>query len=189
MPTDRIVLVRHGETEGESSIRFHGSGDVPLSDEGREQLRATAKRLPAEPFDLVVASPLQRASEAARILSPPGSEIRLEDGFREVHFGAWEGMTREEIQARDPQLYAQWQEDPLRFEYPEGERKAAFRARIAEGLEGVLALGALEILIVAHKGPIRTIVDLLTGAPPPQPIPELAGMLELVRDSQGWKLR
>ncbi len=57
----RIVLVRHGETVGNSSVRFHGSGDVALSDEGRRQMRETAFRLRSEIFDLVMASPLQRS--------------------------------------------------------------------------------------------------------------------------------
>ena len=41
----RIVALRHGETTGQSSIRFHGSSDLPLSDEGRAQMREAAKGL------------------------------------------------------------------------------------------------------------------------------------------------
>ena len=41
----RIVLVRHGETVGNSSVRFHGSGDVALSDEGRSHMREVAREL------------------------------------------------------------------------------------------------------------------------------------------------
>ena len=45
MSNRRIYLVRHGETEGESSIRFHGSNDVPLSDHGRDQIAALSTPL------------------------------------------------------------------------------------------------------------------------------------------------
>ena len=78
----RILLIRHGETEGESSIRFHGATDVPLSELGRGQMRAAARALPDAAIDLVVASPLARAWEGARIVCPRGP-IVLEAGFRD----------------------------------------------------------------------------------------------------------
>ena len=183
----RIVMVRHGETDGESSVRFHGSGDVPLSDEGRAQARESARQLPGgsgDLFDLVVASPLSRAWEAARIIAP-GAAIRLEEDFREVHFGAWEGLTKEEIEASDPARYRQWQAEPATFEFPEGERKAHFRARIQRGLEHTLAAGASSALVVAHKGVIRTITGLLTGTVPPQPNPVLGALIQLRRGEDG----
>ena len=87
----RLVLIRHGETTGQSSIRFHGSSDVALSDEGRVQMREAARGLRTEVFDLIVASPLRRSWESARILSG-GAPVRLEPDFREIDFGRWEGI-------------------------------------------------------------------------------------------------
>ena len=82
----RIVMVRHGETEGQSSVRFHGSADVRLNDEGRAQLREAARKMRTEVFDLVAASPLRRSWEGAVIVSG-GAPVRLYPEFREVHFG------------------------------------------------------------------------------------------------------
>lgn len=158
----RIVLVRHGETTGESSVRFHGATDVPLSDEGRAQMRAAGKQMLRETFDLVVASPLRRSWEAASILSG-GSPVRLEPDFREIDFGRWEGLTREEIAARDPELAAQWDQQGLAFDFPGGETRAGFRERTLAGLERLQGSGAGRILVVAHKGTVRTIVEALTG--------------------------
>ncbi|MCK5943216.1 MAG: histidine phosphatase family protein, partial [Planctomycetes bacterium] len=64
----RLWLVRHGETEGQSSIRYHGSNDVPLSDAGREQIRALLPLLEGVAFERVVHSPLSRAAESAALL-------------------------------------------------------------------------------------------------------------------------
>ena len=97
----RIVLIRHGETVGNSAERFHGSSDLALSAEGREQMRARGGALATEVFDLVVASTLRRSWEAAQIVSG-GAPIRLEHEFREIHFGRWEGLTKSEIEASDP---------------------------------------------------------------------------------------
>ena len=134
----RIVLVRHGETVGRSSIRFYGSTDVALSAEGCAQMRRAARAVVGKGVGLVVASPLGRAWKAATIVAP-GLPVRLEPGFREIDFGRWEGLTREEIEARDPVLYRDWQAGTPGFEFPGGERRASFRTRIRIALEGLLA--------------------------------------------------
>ena len=150
----RILLLRHGETEGESSIRYHGATDVTLSDLGREQIRAARASLPDDAIDRVVASPLSRAWESACIVRP-GAAVVLEAGFREIDFGRWEGLTAGEIEAVDPPLYRAWREGRPDFDYPGGERRSAFRARVEQGLRRQLSSGARSPLIVAHKGVIR----------------------------------
>ena len=175
----RIVMVRHGETEGRSSVRFHGSADVPLCDEGREQLRRSARALGTEIFDLVVASPLQRSWEGAAIVSG-GAPIRLESDFREIDFGRWEGLTAEEIEASDPTLYRDWQSGVANFDCPGGEPRAEFHARVIRGLESLLASGAVSVLLVSHKGVIRTIGEQLVGQSLSDG-PELGGVVSLSR--------
>ena len=66
----RLVLVRHGETVGESSIRYFGSTDVVLSAAGCRQMEQVRTALGGEMFDAVYTSALQRAIRAARIISP-----------------------------------------------------------------------------------------------------------------------
>lgn len=174
----RIVMVRHGETEGNSSVRFHGRSDVPLSDSGRAQLRESAHRLRGEAFDLVVSSHLRRAWEGASIVSGD-APVRLERDFAEVDFGLWEGSTAEEIRDRDPVLYDDWQSGRAGFAFPGGESREDFRARVQRGLDRLLTSGAASILLVAHKGVIRTIGETLTGGPFEGP--ELAGITSVSR--------
>jgi len=184
----RIVLVRHGETVGNSSVRFHGSSDVALSEEGRSQMRETAFRLRSEIFDLVVASPLQRSWEAAWIVAG-GAPVRLETDFREVHFGRWEGLTREEIEASDPVLFSAWQSKSSGFEYPSGERRADFHSRVERGLSLLMESGASAALLVVHKGVIRVIAEKLLGEPLSDGLPELGGAIGLSRGGDGgWFL-
>ncbi|MBW2268560.1 MAG: histidine phosphatase family protein [Deltaproteobacteria bacterium] len=159
----RIVCVRHGETTGESSTRYHGATDVPLSDAGRARMREVAKSLTRECFDLVVASSLRRSWEAAWIVSG-GAPVRLEPRFREIDFGRWEGLTKEEIAAADPQLHELWQAGAAEFDFPGGETRAGFRERTLEGLQGLQQSGATSVLVVAHKGTVRTIAEELLGS-------------------------
>ncbi len=179
----RIVMVRHGETEGNSSVRFHGSADVPLCDEGRAQLRRSERTLRTEVFDLVVASPLRRSWEGAAIVSG-GAPIRIESDFREIDFGRWEGLTAEEIEASNPALYRDWQAGAANFEYPGGELREAFRSRVTRGLEALLASGATSVLLVSHKGVIRTIGERLLDAPLSEG-PELGGVVSVSRGVDG----
>jgi broad specificity phosphatase PhoE len=171
-----VVLVRHGETEGESSIRFHGSTDVPLSELGRAQMSETSRGLAREAFDLVVASPLSRAWVSARILSG-GSPVRLERDFREIDFGRWEGLTKEEIEVTDPVLYGDWQDRVAGFDFPGGEPRAEFTKRVLRGFEGLEQGRARSVLVVAHKGIVRTVAEKLLGAALPHGEPPLAGWL------------
>ena len=180
----RIVMIRHGETVGESSVRFHGSTDVALSEEGRDHMREAGRALRGEVFDLVVASPLRRAWEGARIVSG-GAPIRLEAGFREIDFGRWEGLTKEEIEASDPVLSQDWQSRASGFEFPGGEPRADFAERVLAGLTRLESSGAASVLLVAHKGVVRAIAEKLLGSPLERDQPELGGQVGLSCGADG----
>lgn len=189
MPLLRLVMLRHGETVGNSSVRFHGAGDVALSDPGRAQMRAAGRGLRQEVFDLVVASPLRRSWEAAKIVAG-AAPVRLEDGLREIDFGRWEGLTSEEIAVRDPVLHREWRERARGFEYPGGELRAEFQGRVMQAFGRIEASGAEGVLVVGHKGVIRTIAEKLLAAALPEGAPELACAVALAHGVAGpWRLR
>jgi broad specificity phosphatase PhoE len=182
---EQIVVVRHGETVGQSSIRYYGATDIALSGLGADQVAAAARAIGEQRFDLVVASPLQRAWQSARIVVP-GEPIQLEPGFREIDFGHWEGLTKEEIEATDPSGYAQWRREGIEFDFPGGETRVGFRARVNAGLGRLLAEPVRSMLIVAHKGIVRTVAERLSDAKLPDEQPELGGYVELMRDPSNY---
>lgn len=188
----RFFLVRHGETEGESSIRYHGRTDVPLSEPGREQMRRAARAIEARrdgrPFDHIFSSPLVRASEGARIITGKAASIVRIEEFAEVHFGLFEGLTADEIRERYPNHFAVWDADRLApdYTYPEGESRAAFAARVEHGLDRLLAIwtptAESDALVVAHRGVIRAIVRKLTRQ---EAIVEL-GSIQILEFDSAW---
>ena len=180
----RLILVRHGETVGQSSIRYYGATDVPLSDLGRDQAREARDQIPGETFEAVWASSLCRAWESARIIAP-GHSVRIESDFREIDFGRWEGLTREEIEETDPALFADWQSGKPGFKYPEGEERHAFRQRIERGLRRLRATGAASVLVVAHKGVVRTLLEITSHQTLEAEMPALGGVIHVSRNASG----
>jgi len=193
----RLILVRHGETEGESSIRYHGRTDVALSELGRAQMRLARRAIGThrggESFARVFSSPLVRASESARIVAGDSARLVTIGEFAEVHFGLFEGLTADEIRERYPEEFARWNADRLAssYTYPAGESRADFADRVERGLHRVLALwtprddaGSDDALLVAHRGVIRAIVRKLTRH---EPIVEL-GSIQILRFDGGWQV-
>jgi broad specificity phosphatase PhoE len=153
----RIALVRHGETEGESSVRYHGINDVALNALGIEQMRRVAAALSGECFDAVYTSGLRRTIAAAGIIAP-SLPVRVLEDLNEINFGRWEGLTAEEIRRLDPAVYDDWSARGEDFVYPGGDSVVQFRTRIAATFKRMLPAMPRQALIVAHKGVIRSIV-------------------------------
>jgi broad specificity phosphatase PhoE len=132
----------------------------------------------------VVASTLRRSWEAAQIVSG-GAPIRLENDFREIHFGRWEGLTKSEIEASDPIAYRDWQAKKAGFEFPGGELRAQLRARVARGFARLEASGADAVLAVVHRGVIRALGEQLLGSPLADATPSLGEVVALSRTPGG----
>jgi probable phosphoglycerate mutase len=194
----RIWLVRHGETEGQSSIRFHGSNDVELSEAGRRQVRALVPWLAKVPFARVVHSPLSRAAESAAILVDGcglGRDLLAADErLREICFGSCEGLTRAEIELRHPSFFADYEAGRV-DSFPGGEPRAAFAARVAAAVQEFVtapfgAGAAGDLLVVGHRGTVRHTLRTLLAWPDGSADPfavELAS-LTVLRDDGGWQL-
>ena len=180
----RVILVRHGETAGQSSIRYYGATDVPLSDEGRAQVRAAREQIRGETFESVWASTLCRSWESAKIVAP-GHPIQLESNFREIDFGDWEGLTAEEIAVVDPAGHARWQREGLEFTFPGGEPRDQLRARVAKGLERIRESGVESVLVAVHKGVVRALLEMITGHTLEPSQPELGGVVQASRRPDG----
>jgi broad specificity phosphatase PhoE len=156
----RLVLVRHAATDWNRERRYQGWQDTPLSAIGRAQADAAARLLAVEPLAAVWSSPLLRARETAvAIASPQRLAVREEAAFKEMGFGEWEGLTRNEVSARFPTLYQAWAETPHLAVVPGAETLADVRARVLAGLECLRGAHDGEtICLVAHGISIRVLI-------------------------------
>lgn len=159
----RLLLARHGETGDQYAGRYVGATDPPLSATGREQAKRLADVLPAG-VARCLCSPLGRARETAELaLAGRNCRVEILDTLREIDFGRWEGLSFSEIVARDQPLVADWQQDPLAFQFPGGEHTLYFWQRVQGALKAIAALPEDEVLVVCHGGVIRAMLCALLG--------------------------
>jgi probable phosphoglycerate mutase len=163
-----LVLVRHGETEWNRVGRWQGHADVPLSDEGRSQAQRLSERLRHEGqrFDYLYASDLHRAFDTAATL---GAALHLPVHplieLREMHVGAWSGMTSVDIRERHPDQWERYSrgEDGPRGEH--GETQAELEARVMGIVEDLVRRHpGQRLLLVTHGGPVRIVLRRLGRA-------------------------
>ena len=147
-----IVLIRHGETVWNSERRMQGQRNSSLSELGRAQARALARRMQNEPFDFLYSSDLDRAVETARaIAAATGHEIRIDSRLRERCFGIFEGLTRDEMKERHPEEYTRFRERDPDYCMPGGESARAFHERCMGVLHDIVGRHTgRRIVVVAH---------------------------------------
>lgn len=170
-PPATFVLLRHGETALTPQKRFSGSGgsDPELSDAGRRQAAAVAEALAARgTIETVISSPLRRCRETAQAVADRlGLTVTVEEGLREVDFGAWEGLTFAEARERHPEDLQAWLDSPKAAPTGGGESFASATRRISATRDRLLAAHAgRTVLLVSHVTPVKILVRLALGAPP-----------------------
>jgi broad specificity phosphatase PhoE len=138
-----LVLTRHGLTPRSKPEQHLGQRiDIELSDEGRAQARALARRLSGVAFERVFASPLLRARQTAEAvaadLAPP-LPVDIDRRLREMDYGEWEGLTYDQIYERDGQRRRAWEADPAGLRCPGGESATDVADRARSFLVDLLA--------------------------------------------------
>ncbi|NEE15461.1 histidine phosphatase family protein [Streptomyces sp. SID7499] len=160
-----LLLVRHGETEWSRSGQHTSFTDLPLTPHGEEQAASLAPLVADRSFALVLTSPLGRAVRTAELAGLTGA-VRDAD-LHEWHYGAYEGVTTEEVHRTHPD-WDLWTDggppgpDGEPGESPEevGERADRVLARAEKSLpEG-------DVMLVAHGHFLRVLTARRLGLSP-----------------------
>jgi len=156
----RVYLIRHGEVVGAGPKRYNGHRDVDLNQNGVAQMEQMAQRLAAYPIAAIYCSDLTRTTKGAKILAQPRNlPIYIRPALREKSFGAWEGLTYEEVATRFPKEWEKWLVDPAGSRPPGGETFREVEQRILQELSLILKdHQGQEVLILSHGGPNRVIL-------------------------------
>jgi len=166
---NRCYLVRHAQTAWNGEHRIQGHSDLPLSALGRQQAERLAAFFAGRRLKGIFTSSLQRSRETAQAIAAGGGCALapiVTPALAEIHLGAWEGLTPEEVNARFGGAYQQWCERPSSVAIPRAEPLGAFQARVREAFGGILTRldGEGEYVIVSHGGVIAAVLADLLGA-------------------------
>jgi len=157
------LLIRHGETDAVGRVLAGRIEGWDLNSKGKRQVARLAQRLSRLPIRQVYSSPLQRAmATARRIARAHGMKPLIVEDFDEIQFGEWEGMTFEELQARDD--WNQYNASRIHHPPPGGESIQDVQARMIRGIEYASAQHPGTLLaIVSHADPLRAVVAHYLG--------------------------
>jgi broad specificity phosphatase PhoE len=165
----RLWLIRHATSAWTDEGRYSGISDPALSVTGLAEADAAGGRLQGLRVDRVRVSPLLRCrttwDRLAPHLDPATPPAIVDSRLQEINYGAWEGRTRDEVLAHDPDAFASWDSDPTAAAPPGGESVMAVAERIEAALAEELAGDIPRVLWVAHRTVARILVARALGIP------------------------
>lgn len=157
-----LIVVRHGEAEGNHDHRFIGQSQVPLTSLGHRQAAAIAHRFREEPVTRVVASDLIRAVDTVAPLAESfGLPVVRDPRLREIENGDWTGLLPVEIAERWPELWNDYVTG-VDVARPLGERWRDVADRVLEAAEELMEEDGT-VVVGTHGGPALILAQWATG--------------------------
>jgi probable phosphoglycerate mutase len=173
----RLVLIRHGESEGNRARAFTLTPDVPITETGREQVRAAAEVI-ASRFTPVrmVSSPFRRARQTADIIAQRlALAVEVEEDLRERSYGTLAGQPYEAARRcadYDPESYWLW------CPPGGGETLVSVAARAGAVLDRVArAVPDADVVVVSHGAVMMALWQHVTGSWRPGRVSPNAGLV------------
>lgn len=167
MTLQRLIILRHGETDWNAGFRMQGHRDIPINARGLEQAAAAAPSLVALGPEMIISSDLQRARATAEVIADlMDVGVRTDARLRETSLGQWEGLDRDEVRARWPGQWEEWRHHGARMAPPGGESRLEVSERASEVVDELDAGGPESALLVSHGGLIVGLTGRLLGIDP-----------------------
>jgi broad specificity phosphatase PhoE len=166
-----IILVRHGESDYNLKGVVQGNSDYSrLTDLGVKQAEMVGTWLSELSISSIFTSPLKRAVDTAGIISKKCSNISQNSLLRdkrleEVDFGSWQGKERKQIQSEQNKTYKSWRNRPFDLCIDEKYPIRELYAKVSEFLDEKILNNSGIIVVVAHKGTISAIINILLKLP------------------------
>jgi broad specificity phosphatase PhoE len=172
----KLLLIRHGQSTGNAQGRVQGQADLPLTDLGRKQAVALARRLQREEWNpaAIYSSDLTRAAETAEILAADrGLRAVLDDRLREYDCGVLTNVIWRDIETLYPEIWHGLHHSAEWVSIPGEEGNEAFQRRLAAVLADIQARhGDQEMVaMVTHGASLGTLLCHLLGLDSARPAP------------------
>ncbi len=164
-----IHFIRHGAISPTLQGRYIGTTDIPLSDEGKLNIRKLDATMDYPYAKVVFSSPLKRCTQTARLIYP-NIEPLVIDQLMECNFGEWENKSADEL--KGDETFAKWLAGDTSVKPPRGESNADFTRRICVMFEsivdGLIKTGTTDAAMIMHGGVMNTLLAVY-GLPQAKP--------------------
>lgn len=159
-----IILARHGETEWNVAEIFRGRIDVELNEAGIKQAELLAEYLSDTKIKAIYSSPLKRALRTAQMIAKYHQlEVEIAPGLIDFNYGAWQGLSHQEVKDRYKELYTEWISHPDKVKIPSGESLNNVRQRAFGVVDGAIAKHAGTVVLVSHRVVNKVLICALLG--------------------------
>jgi probable phosphoglycerate mutase len=127
----QLLLIRPGITEYDQQGRVQGTLNIPLCEDGRQEVEAMVEELRGQQIAAIYTSPSQSAEQTAESLGQAlDLKVKTIENFENLDHGLWQGMLVSDVKAKQPKVYRQWQEQPENVCPPQGETLAVAKQRV-----------------------------------------------------------
>lgn len=156
-----IILVRHGECEGNIKGMFRGRTDFPLNERGLVQAQDLSRELKSFPLEYIYTSPLVRARQTAEAIGEQcGVEVKTEEGFNNIKLGSWEGRFMKEIAEQYPEEWELWIHNPEKLRVKNMETLYDVQKRAKACLDSLVSQHNGEVLtVVSHRAVLKPLIS------------------------------
>jgi probable phosphoglycerate mutase len=155
----RIVLIHPGSTDYDEQGRIQGTLDIPLSQQGTQEVQRMIEELRPLEIAAVYCGPCQAAVETATAVAEAlGAKLKELDSLQNLDQGLWQGMLVEDVKRKQPKVYRGWQEQPSTVCPPEGETLADAQERVQAALAKILKKYKQGTLAIVAPEPLASVI-------------------------------
>jgi broad specificity phosphatase PhoE len=154
-----ILVIRPGSTEYDRQGRIQGTLDIPLSDEGRQEVARVIDQLKGHPVQVLYTTPSKAAEETGKAIATAlHVKSKTVDKLQNLDQGLWQGMLIDDVKSRHPRVSRQWLEQPEKVCPPEGEMVGAAQNRIRPVLARLLKKHKEGVIGLVVPEPLASVI-------------------------------
>lgn len=160
-----IYVTRHGETDWNARSIFRGRADIELNATGQKQAELLADYLKDVEFNAIFCSPLKRALRTAQLITGlhHGIDIETTDDLIDLNYGDWQGVSKDKVKNKYPELYNQWEQEPAQAKIPGGESLGDVRERVSRFINIIVRTYEGNIMVVSHRVVVKILILTVLG--------------------------
>ncbi len=164
-----VILIRHGECDGNAKDMFRGQMDFPLNERGLKQASEAGQAAKLLGIDAIYSSPLLRARQTAQAVADAcGLQVLECPGINNVCLGDWEGRAKAEIAIEQPKLWETWLKNPEDLDFPGMEPLTEVMVRARAALDDIVERHrGGTVALVSHRTTLKPLVASCMEVPKP----------------------